>query len=119
MQNTFSPTMSVQSNRLVRWWCDASFRVPILVVTAARILTLVFAAASLRIGPVHNAFANDPIFLASLQARQYDNPLTFLIEPWHRWDTSWYLKLATSGYDSNDGSVIFPPFYPRLVGIVA
>src|SRR5258706_3917016 len=118
MQNTVSPTISVQSNIFVRWWSDASIRVPILVFTAARILTLVFAAASLRIGPVHNAFANDPIFLASLQARQYDNPLTFLIEPWHRWDTGWYLKLATRGYDSNDGSVIFAPFYPGLMGIV-
>jgi len=118
MQNVASPAVSAPTNIFARWWNDASIRIPILVFVAARILTLVIAAAALRIGPVHNAFANDPIFVASLRARQLDSPLNFLIEPWHRWDTGWYLKLAVQGYNSDDGSVIFAPLYPGLMDIV-
>ncbi len=34
---------------------------------------------------------------------------------WTRWDGQWYLKIATEGYDKNDGSAAFYPLYPWLV----
>jgi hypothetical protein len=41
----------------------------------------------------------------------------YLINPWYRWDTGWYIKIAYAGY-ANEGSSIFPPLYPLLIRIV-
>src|SRR5258708_4931445 len=103
-------------NALRRWWKDPANQVPVLVFVTARLLTLVAAFVAVQTGPVKNQFANDPIFIQSMEARQPNNALTFLVEPWHRWDTGWYLKIAAKGYDANDGSIIFAPLYPALMG---
>ncbi len=106
---------STNGNVLRRWWRDPSIRFPVLIFIAARVLTLVVAVVTVRTVPVVNGFANDPIFIESLDARQMNNPLTFLVDPWHRWDTGWYLKIAAHGYAANDGTVIFQPLYPALM----
>lgn len=36
---------------------------------------------------------------------------------WTRWDGQWYLKIATEGYRTDDGSAAFFPLYPWLVRI--
>lgn len=38
------------------------------------------------------------------------------LELWLRWDATWYLSIAQSGYRGGDGSVAFFPLYPALVG---
>jgi Gpi18-like mannosyltransferase len=38
-----------------------------------------------------------------------------LITNWYRWDTSWFVKIALSGYSVSDGSISFMPFYPMLI----
>ncbi len=40
-----------------------------------------------------------------------------LLEPWHRWDTNRYLKIAVSGYQA-DENVAFFPLYPLLIRVV-
>lgn len=37
--------------------------------------------------------------------------------PWQRWDTMWYLKIATQGYSTGDLSTAFFPLYPLLIKI--
>jgi hypothetical protein len=37
------------------------------------------------------------------------------VSSWYRWDTAWFLKIATSGYDANDATPSFMPLYPLLV----
>jgi hypothetical protein len=34
---------------------------------------------------------------------------------WQRFDTNWYLKIATRGYDGLDGSTAYFPIYPMLI----
>jgi hypothetical protein len=36
------------------------------------------------------------------------------LEGWLRWDATWYLSIAQSGYRGGDGSVAFFPLYPLL-----
>jgi len=38
-----------------------------------------------------------------------------LLAVWQRFDTNWYLKIASSGYSGEDGSTAFFPFYPLLI----
>lgn len=38
-----------------------------------------------------------------------------LLGAWQRWDTLWYLLIATRGYAPHDTSVFAPPLYPLLV----
>ncbi len=48
-----------------------------------------------------------------------DQPLyRFLIEPWFRWDTGWYMHIAVNGYHFQGDEIAFPPLYPALVGLV-
>ena len=44
-----------------------------------------------------------------------------LIEPWLRWDTEYYVKIATRGYRLDDGTAQFHPLFPwagRGIGYV-
>jgi hypothetical protein len=38
---------------------------------------------------------------------------------WQRFDTNWYLKIATRGYDRSDGSTAFFPIYPLLIRVLS
>jgi hypothetical protein len=52
---------------------------------------------------------------ASLPA---DAPLATLMEPWRRYDTSWYIRNAMLGYSPNT-SIAFPPLYSILIRAAA
>ena len=103
--------------RWQQWWRDPAIRVPVLIFVAVRLLTLIIGLTAVRLGPFTNPYANDPIFVTSLRARQLNAPFSGLIEPWHRWDTGWYLKVGLQGYAADDGSVIFAPLYPILMAV--
>ena len=54
-----------------------------------------------------------------------DREITGFVQSMCRWDCSWYIKLAETGYDPypvpsriNAGNWAFFPFYPLLVGVV-
>lgn len=111
MQNTLNPSFS-RSRSGPKWWHDPSIRIPVMIFLTARILTLLIAFVAVRLGTVYNPYATDPIFTASMRAVQTQGPLYPLIEPWQRWDTGWYMKIARFGYAPDDGSIIFAPLYP-------
>jgi hypothetical protein len=49
-------------------------------------------------------------------------PLTGVIDRlagvWTRWDGQWYLKVATEGYNKDDGTAAFFPLYPWILRVV-
>jgi hypothetical protein len=110
-----APALPQISSILQGWWKFPSIRIPVLIFIAARFLTLVVGATAVQLGPVHNPYASGPIFLASMQARQPLGLISILVDPWHRGDTGWYLKIAEQGYAAGDGSIIFAPLYPALM----
>src|SRR5258708_7036283 len=120
MENTFTPTSSAprRFELLRRWWHDPKIYVPLLIFAVARVLTLAVGVMALQAGPVSNVFRSDQILVESLKARQFSSPLTPFVDPWHRWDTGWYLKIAVKGYSADDGSIIFQPLYPGLMALV-
>jgi hypothetical protein len=84
---------------------------PISVWIGARIgMTLLAMLATMMI----------PAIAANGTANWYGSPggptLTPLVDSvagvWTRWDGQWYLKIATEGYNLNDGSSAFFPLYP-------
>ncbi len=115
MQNSLTANRAILT--LQRWWAEPSIRFPVLIFVAARFLTLIIGVAALQLGPVQNKFAAHPIYLASLQGRHLQGPLNTLIEPWHRWDTGWYMTIALRGYSPDDGTIIFAPLYPALIAV--
>ncbi|MEP7286491.1 MAG: hypothetical protein ABI947_12055 [Chloroflexota bacterium] len=122
MQNTLNSTLwNAPGETLRRWWKSPAIRIPVLIFVTARFLTLIIGVTAVQLGPVYNPYVSDKIFVESLEARQPSSFLAPLIDPWHRWDTGWYLKVAVKGYSADDGSVIFAPLYPALsaaVGVV-
>ncbi len=45
-------------------------------------------------------------------------PAFFLLAPWQRWDTNWYIHIAQSGYAIGDGTTNYPPLYPLGVAVL-
>ncbi len=41
----------------------------------------------------------------------------FVFGVWQRFDTLWYLKIATYGYSPEDGSTVYFPLYPLLIRV--
>ena len=71
-------------------------------------------------GEPRSRFEGDDIFeTRSITLPDWGRVSQLLINPWFRWDTGWYLKIAAVGYDLKDGSTVFPPLYPLLIRWVA
>lgn len=66
----------------------------------------------------HLAFPMPPLPLSSRYMHGFvptpDELSSPLAEIWLRWDATWYLSIAQSGYRAGDGSVAFFPLYPLL-----
>lgn len=43
---------------------------------------------------------------------------SWLLAPWQRFDTNWYIKIAERGYSADDGSMVYLPLYPLLIRAV-
>ncbi|MEO8287304.1 MAG: mannosyltransferase family protein [Chloroflexota bacterium] len=89
---------------------------PFSVWIAARIgITLLALLATMMI----------PAIAAQGTANWYDAPGGPVLNPlvnsiggvWTRWDGQWYLKIASEGYSSADGSSAFFPLYPWLITV--
>jgi hypothetical protein len=103
-------------------WQHEAVRFPVRVFVAMRLVTVI-AALSM----VHNIggvalpvwLAWNPSGQTYAQALPPNVPLSSLVEPWHRWDTAWYIKIAIQGYRQGDPSFVFPPLYPLLIALIA
>lgn len=42
-------------------------------------------------------------------------PFRSILEPWLRWDTVWFLKIAKYSYHPASPELAFPPVYPLLI----
>ncbi len=43
------------------------------------------------------------------------SPLASWVEPWRRFDTTWYTHVALTGYTPGSVAIVFPPGYPLLI----
>src|SRR5688572_8940522 len=98
---------------------DPTITVPIVMVALHRLVTLLLAFYAASTSPVLNPYKEAPLFVASMQGVQLQSPLHPFIEPWHRWDTGYYLKIAIAGYAPDDGTIAFQPLYPALIRAVS
>jgi hypothetical protein len=77
----------------------------------SRIAIWVVAILSLAWFPIHQVHA------ASAWMMPHTAHLDFGAGLWTRWDSGWFLEIATKGW-GDDGSAAFFPVYPSLIGIV-
>jgi Gpi18-like mannosyltransferase len=110
------PRQSIQAA-----WRDEAVRFSILVFGVLRLVTGIVVLIM-----VHNVAAPPPVWLAwnpsgqtYADALPLDAPLATVVEPWRRWDTAWYIKIAIQGYHQGDTAIVFPPLYPVLIALVA
>jgi Gpi18-like mannosyltransferase len=91
----------------LNWRRALSF--PVVVWLVSRAVILVWAFAVTQFLPVRD------LHLVGDPPRAPGNGAEALIEPWARWDTMWYLRIATHGYATNDLTAGFFPLYPLLI----
>lgn len=103
------------SDPLRRWW--PSMRFVILIYAVQRVMLSFLAALSyVWLPPL---MPSDVIHRLSLGLEPVTGPLAdLLLGVWQRWDTLWYLLIATRGYALDDSSIFTPPLYPMLIRLV-
>jgi len=92
----------------------ASVKYPVWVFLGARVALSLVAAVSIATASA----PPNPGGNFGFQPPLRDGLAYYLLEPWSRWDTQWYLKIAAQGYAVDDGSLGFYPAYPLLVRAV-
>jgi len=89
----------------------------VLLLTLGLRFTL-SAAAALAYTTLPPLMPADVIQRLSLGIEPVAGPLAGpLLDAWQRWDTLWYLLVATRGYAPHDTSVFAPPLYPLLTRV--
>jgi Gpi18-like mannosyltransferase len=87
---------------------------PVCMFLIARVALSLVAAVSIATSPTVPIAAGNFVFQSPM-----DQGIShYFLEPWNRWDTQWYLKIAAQGYATDDGSLGFYPLYPLLVRVV-
>ncbi|MBX3063752.1 MAG: hypothetical protein KF726_12295 [Anaerolineae bacterium] len=100
---------------------EESLHIPIIIFLVFRLLT---GAAALYM--VHHPTIATPSWVheRNPSGQTFDalipptSQLGWLVEPWKRWDTAWYGKIAMTGYRA-DTAIVFPPLYPVLMRLAA
>jgi hypothetical protein len=89
---------------------------PLMLFICWRMATAVLAIASVNFVPAETPVViyEDAAGQVYHQALPPDSPLAAIVEPWHRFDTGWYIKNAITGYQQDQG-IVFPLFYPLLI----
>lgn len=82
----------------------------------ARILLLVVSAIGVGLISMPEG---QPVGVPGWPARDADRGWGALVTATERQDALWYLRIATAGYDTDDGSAAFFPVYPVAVRAVA
>ncbi len=99
-------------------WHDPSIRWSLLLFTISRFIVGLAAFLMIHYAPATTPswqLGKNPSGQTYLQALPVGSPFYSVTEPWHRWDTAWYIKIAIQGYRPDDASVVFPPLYPLLI----
>jgi hypothetical protein len=101
-------------NRPVNWWNPV--RKALVLTVALRLFYSLAAAAYspfLRIDPNQIRVTGFP---ETLMSRDLHPVLYALIGVWQRWDTVWYLQIASHGY-AGAAQTVFYPLFPVLIRI--
>jgi hypothetical protein len=93
---------------------------PLGVFLVLRIVTALAALNSVQGAAVTlpDWFYESPSYPAYMDALPEGARFYRWLEPWNRWDTPWYVKIAMDGYHPGDIGIVFPPLYPILVRAV-
>jgi len=86
-----------------------TLRFPFAVWAISRLIILIWAFVVVSILPVR------VLTIVGAAPRPPAEGMSALIEPWARWDTLWYLRLAERGYATTDLTGGFFPLYPLLI----
>jgi hypothetical protein len=89
----------------------------VLLCLVARLAGLALGWALWQQGlvPIH-PLGSDQVYL---DVEPMTGPVTgWALGVWQRLDTMYYLQIAMVGYSADDGTVVFPPFYPLLIRLV-
>jgi hypothetical protein len=100
---------ALQNNR----WVVFYFSTLILVIVLGKLITstLPLVQSSMPSEDVFTYESVAPGWMSSPLPRSF-------FEPWVRWDTVWYLKVAVEGFDASSLHIAFPPVYPMLIRMV-
>jgi Gpi18-like mannosyltransferase len=93
----------------------ASFRFVVPLFLMARIGLSIYAVLSLQLFPPVSVPAE---YLHNVEPAA-GGLRGWLLGPWQRWDAFWYLRIASTGYATTDGSVAFFPLYPLTIRLAA
>ncbi|MEP7288968.1 MAG: hypothetical protein ABI947_24710 [Chloroflexota bacterium] len=106
---------------VVSAWRDETIRIPIIIFAALRVITGIAALLIVHVSPATlPAWLNgNPSGETYFVALPRSAPLASLVEPWHRYDTAWYIKIAIQGYRASDPAIVFPPLYPVAIRLIA
>ena len=101
------------------WYC-------LKVFVALRIGLFVLALVATALLPVHRVYSANvtppvpgPVSVPGWPAHETTPGLHNLVTAWERFDGLWFLRIATKGYVSGDGSAAFFPMYPLAIRAVS
>lgn len=96
---------------------DPALRYALLIFLAMRIVISLWMAFVLAVTRVPTT--PDDI-LRPYQGVQpiIGGPAELFLGVWQRFDTLWYIRIATEGYSANDGSTVYFPLYPFLIRLL-
>src|SRR5207247_722301 len=92
-------------------------RFALLVFLGVRVgLTLV---ALIGVGILPHVAPYKPVGVPGWAAPPFGTGPHMLVTSWERFDGLWFLRIASGGYASGDGSAVFFPMYPLLIRAVS
>jgi hypothetical protein len=104
--NADQPIPRVRDGVVASAWAFAGARVLLFVVSAVGVGLVAMPSGQ-------------PVGVPGWPARTPDDGWEVLATATERQDALWYLRIATSGYEADDGSAAFFPLYPAAVRTVA
>jgi Gpi18-like mannosyltransferase len=93
---------------------EEAFRYCLRVFLGVRVGLAILVLAVVAVIPM-----NEPVSVPGWPAPSAGRGLANLAVPWERFDALWFLRIATSGYEADDGSAVFFPLYPLTVRAVS
>ncbi len=94
---------------------DPAIVFALTIFTAHRLLLFALGTVFAPLAPIDPPLGAG--LLRDIDPRHW-GPSFFLLGPWQRWDTNWYLQIAHFGYSVGNGTTNYPPLYPLSVGVL-
>ncbi len=98
-----------------RLMADPAIAFALTIFMTHRLLLFALGALLAPIAPIEPPLGYS--LLRDVDPRHW-GPAFFLLGPWQRWDTNWYIHIAHWGYSIGDGSTNYPPLYPLAMGFL-